>query len=146
MADLKTTLTKTFALTPEIESLFRVSTFGDFGDLCGLHINEKDSNELFLVNELQWIMCRLEEAKNRIAYLKRPVKETSHLHTNAGGRYETFGGHVYTSGEIIEVLLRGDSFHETPYWVRTSVEHNGRDYYLVHYKDISMEGLTVRRR
>ncbi len=146
MADLKTTLTKTFALTPEIESLFRVSTFGDFGDLCGLHINEKDSNELFLVNELQWIMCRLEEAKNRIAYLKRPVKETSHLHKNAGGRYETFGGHVYTSGEIIEVLLRGDSFHETPYWVRTSVEHNGRDYYLVHYKDISMEGLTVRRR
>lgn len=146
MADLKTTLTKTFALTPEIESLFRVSTFDAYGDLSGLHINEEDSNELFLINELQRIMCKLEEAKNRIVYLKRPVKETGSLHKNINGRYETASGHVYTSGDIIEVLLLGDSFHETPYWVRTSVEHNGRDYYLVNYKDIGMEGLAVRRR
>ncbi|MDO4330184.1 MAG: DUF5348 domain-containing protein [Lachnospiraceae bacterium] len=146
MADINKVFEEANKLKWDIESLLKLSAFEQNGDLSGLHIDEEDSNELFLVNELQWIMYKLEEAKNRIAYLKRPVKETSHLHKNAGGRYETSSGHVYTSGDIIEVLLLGDNFHETPYWVRTSVEHNGRDYYLVNYKDIGMEGLAVRRR
>lgn len=145
MADLKTTLAKTFALTPEIESLFCVSTYSAYGDLCSLPFNEKDSNELFLIDELQRIMFRLAEAKDRIDYLKRPVKEISCLHKTANGRYETTNGYVYTSGDAIEALI-GDSFHETPYWVRTSVEHDGRKYYLVDYEDIRMEGLVVRRR
>lgn len=59
MADLKTTLAKTFALTPEIESLFCVSTYAAYGDLCSLPFNEKDSNELFLIDELQRIMFRI---------------------------------------------------------------------------------------
>ncbi len=145
MANLKTTLAKTFALAPEIDSLFRASTFDLYSDLCSLPINEQDSDELFLLDELQRIMRWLEEAKNRIDYLKRPIKETSHLHKNASGRYETSSGYEYTSGTVIEVLA-GDKYHETPYWMRSRVEHNGREYYLVGLEDICMDGLPVRRR
>lgn len=39
-----------------------------------------------------------------------------------------------------------DEYHDVPYWTRTTVEHNGVDYYLVGYKGLPMKGLTVRIR
>ncbi|GFI45170.1 hypothetical protein IMSAGC019_00480 [Lachnospiraceae bacterium] len=90
-------------------------------------------------------MGKLSDVERRIAYLSRPVKETSRLHKNGSGRYETKSGHYYTSGSGIEVLIK-DDYREVPYWVWTSVEHDGRDYYLVGHKDIRMDGLTVRVR
>lgn len=145
MADLKTALSKTFALESEIETLFRVSTFDRYDDLSGLDIDRTDSDQLFVLDQMQAIMTNLLEAKNKIAYLKYPVKETSHLHKNRQGRYETAGGYEYTSGDAIEVLV-DDGYYLSPYWARTRVEHNGKDYYLVHYRDICMDGLLVRRR
>ncbi len=145
MADLKTTLSKTFALESEIKALFSAAAFDDYYELSGLHINSTDSDQLFLLDELQVIMAKLLEVKNKIAYLKCPVKETSRLHKNRQGRYETAKGYVYTSGEVIEALI-DNGYHDAPYWVRTSVEHNGKDYYLVNYNSICMDGLLVRRR
>lgn len=145
MADLKTALLKTFALESEINTLFAAAAFDGYDDLSALPIDDTDSDQLFLFDELQAIMIKLLEVKKRIAYLKRPVKERSHLHKNSQGRYETANGYVYTSGEVIEVLI-DNGYHDAPYWVRTSVEHNGRDYYLVNYKNINMNGLPVRRR
>ena len=46
--------------------------------------------------------------------------------------------HLCTS--VIEALV-SDEYHDVPYWTITSVEHNGRDYYLVGHKDIPMKGL-----
>ncbi|MDE6588781.1 MAG: DUF5348 domain-containing protein, partial [Oscillospiraceae bacterium] len=37
-------------------------------------------------------------------------------------------------------------YHDAPYWTITSVEHNGKDYYLVGHKDTPMKGLRVRVR
>ena len=145
MADLKTVLSKTFAMESEIKALFWVATFDGYDELSNLPIDDADSDQLFLLDELQAIMIKLLEIKKRISYLKRPVKETSHLHKNQQGRYETASGYVYTSGEVIEVLIN-NGYHDAPYWVRTSVEHNGKDYYLVNYKNICMNGLPVRRR
>ena len=145
MADLKTALSKTFALESKIETLFGVSTFDRYDDLSDLDIDRTDSDQLFLLDQLQAIIMNLWEAKNKIAYLKHPVKETSHLHKNRQGRYEMASGHDFTSGDVIEVLV-DNGHHLSPYWARTSVEHNGKDYYLVHYRDICMDGLLVRRR
>lgn len=145
MADLKTTLFKTFALESEIKALLSAAAFDGYDELSGLHIDETDSDQLFLRNELQAIMMKFLEVKNRIAYLKRPVKETSRLHKNRQGRYETASGYVYTSGDAIEALI-DNGYYDAPYWVRTSVEHNGKDYYLVKCQNICMNGLPVRRR
>ena len=51
----------------------------------------------------------------------------------------------YCCGSRIEALVT-DEYHDGPYWTRTSVEHDGEDYYLVGNMDISMNGLTVRVR
>ena len=59
--------------------------------------------------------------------------------------YRTAKGHFYDCRSSIEALVT-DEYHEVPYWTRTTVEHNGEDYYLVGYKGLSMKGLTVRVR
>ena len=67
MADLKTTLSKTFALESEIKSLLSAAAFDGYDELCRLPIDETDSDQLFLRDELQAIMMKLLEVKDRIA-------------------------------------------------------------------------------
>ncbi len=145
MADLNLLLKEAQKLNLSIRGILRLSTYEDYDDLSGLHINYEDGQQLFLQSELREVMEKLSDVERRIAYLSRPVKETSRLHKNGSGRYETKSGHYYTSGSGIEVLIK-DDWREVPYWVWTSVEHDGRDYYLVGHKDIRMDGLTVRVR
>lgn len=145
MADLNTLFAETQQLDCKIKSILRLSTYEEYDDLSGLDVNYEDAQQLFLLDELRGIMEKLSDVHDRITYLSRPVKETGRLHRNGGGRYETAHGHYYTSGSRIEALVT-DGSQEAPYWVRTSVEHDGRDYYLVGHKNIHMDGLTVRVR
>ena len=145
MADINKVFTEALKLNWSIDSLLKLSTFEDYDDLSGLHYDYTDSEQLFLAKELSEIMDKLYSVRGRLKYLSRPVRETSRLHRNQSGRYETSGGHYYTSGQGIEALVT-DDYEEAPYWAWTRVEHDGKDYYLVGYKDVSMDGLTVRIR
>ena len=88
---------------------------------------------------------RLAEAQERILYLASPVQEISRLHKNASGRYETEQGHYFCSGSPVEALVTDDDIGVTC-WVRTSMEHNGKDNFLVGYDSVRLDGLTVRIR
>ena len=145
MADLNMVLLEAQKLNGSIRSLLRLSTYEDYDDLSGLHIDYEDGQQLFLQSELREIMEKLSDVTGRITYLSRPVKEISCLHKNRSGRYETKNGHEYTSGSGIEVLIK-DDYQEVPYWVWTRVEHDGKGYYLVGHKNIQLDGLTVRVR
>ena len=145
MADISKVFTEAQKLNRGIESLLKLSTFETYGDLSGLHIDFEDSEQLFLTEELRGIMEHLSTASHRLKYLSRPIRETSRLHKNRSGRYETSGGHYYTSGSGIEALVP-EGCPEVDCWVWTRVEHDGNDYYLVGYKDMCMDGLTVRTR
>ena len=145
MADLNMVLKESQKLNGNIRSLLRLSTYDDYDDLSGLHIDYEDGQQLFLQSELREVMEKLSDVADRIAYLSRPVMETSRLHKNRSGRYETKGGHYYTSGSGIEALIK-DDYQEVPYWVWTSVEHDGKGYYLVGHKNVRLDGLTVRVR
>ena len=145
MADLNMLLKEAQKLNLSIRGILKLSTYEDYDDLSGLHINYEDGQQLFLQSELREVMEKLSDVADRIAYLSRPVMETSRLHKNRSGRYETKGGHYYTSGSGIEALIK-DDYQEVPYWVWTSVEHDGKDYYLVGHKNVRLDGLTVRVR
>ncbi len=145
MADIKKVFAEAQKLNWNIESLLRSSTFETYGDLSGLHIDYEDSEQLFLSQELREIMENLSNVNHRLKYLSRPVRETSRLHKNRSGRYETADGHCYTSGQGIEALVP-EGYPEVMCWVRTRVEHDGKDYYLVGHHDVCMDGLTVRVR
>ncbi len=145
MANLKEVWAKTAEMKWKIDSLLRLSTYNDYDDLSGLDIDYDSAEELFLLNELKGVMRAFQEVQDRLNYLSRPIKETSRLSRNRSDRYETYRGYCYTCGSRIEALV-SDNRHDSLYWTRTSVEHDGSDYYLVGHKGVSMDGLTVRVR
>lgn len=145
MADVKSVLAAALGMRGEINRLLRLSSYNQYGDLSELKINYEDAEQLFLLDELKFVMDKLADVHDRLSYMARPIKEVSKLHKNSEGRYETRGGHYYTSGCRIEAFVT-DDYHEVPYWTRTRVEHDGTDYYLVGYKGVKLNGLTVRVR
>lgn len=145
MADLTMTLARVAGLKPRIDDILKYSTYDEHADLRGLHVDNKDSDQLFQLRELKAIMGKLADIAGSIEYLFRPVLETGTLHKDESGEYRTEKGYCYRSGSLIEVLLQNDS-HEVPCWVLAKVEHDGEDYYLIGYDDIPMEGLNVRVR
>ena len=144
MNDLEKVLSSASSLSWKIGELLKESKFEEYDDLSGLNINSKDEEQLLLQDELRGILDHLDKAKRDIDYLNRPIAYTGYLYRNSRGRYET-GVKEYTSGNGIEILIY-DDFYEKNRWVKTRVEHNGKDYYLVGYGNISMQGLKVRIR
>ena len=143
--EINTVLEQIAELKIQIDDILRSSTYDEHADLRGLHVDRKDSDQLFLLKQIRSIMRKLADAGCSIEYLFRPVLETSTLHKDESGEYRTEKGYCYRSGSLIEVLLQDDS-QEVPCWIQTKVEHDGEDYYLVGYDDIPMEGLNVRVR
>ena len=143
--ELSMALVQMKGLKCRIDDILSVTTYDEHADLRGLHADRKDSEQLFQLREMQRIMRRLADIGGSIEYLFRPVLETSTLHRDENGEYRTGKGYCYRSGSLIEAFLQEDP-HEAPCWVQTKVEHDGEDYYLMGYEDISMEGLSVRVR
>lgn len=145
MKDLRELLERSQKLNTGIKRLLEESTYLEYDDLSKLDIDYKDAEQLLLHEQLWRVMQELEDVSDRLDYLALPVKEVSRLHKNTDGRYETESGHYFTSGCRVEALV-SDSFREVPRWVRTSIEHDGKDYFLAGYQEIELEGLKVRLR
>jgi len=141
--EINTVLEQMAELKIQIDDILRSSTYDEHADLRGLHVDRKDSDQLFLLKELRTIMRKLADVGCSIEYLSRPVKEVGFLHMDDDGEYKTGQGYLYRSGSLIEVLIQKGS-GEVPCWVLTKVEHDGENYYLIGYEDIPMEGLNVR--
>lgn len=138
-------LERSQVLNREIKKLLKESTYLEYDDLSKLDIDYKDAEQLLLQEQLWKVMQELDDVSNRLDYLALPIKEVSRLHKNSDGRYETKSGHCFTSGCRVEALI-SDGFRMVPYWVRTSIEHDGKDYFLVGYHKVELEGLKVRLR
>ncbi|WFR55384.1 DUF5348 domain-containing protein [Anaerocolumna sp. AGMB13025] len=144
MDDLQKVLHSCKVIGNDIKAVLQASTYSEYDDMSGLQINYDDPEQLFLLDELKGIMESLDRARDRIYYLNKPVKNTEYLHKNSRGRYET-SFQEFTCGSGIEVYLY-DDFWERYRWVRTYVEHDGNDYYLVGHNNVSLENLKVRIR
>ena len=144
MATINDIIIQASELQPGISRLLRNSTYPRYDDLSGLEINYEDGEQMFLLDELRGTMEKLADVEDCIRYIGQPVLKTERLRKNTSGRYETDSGY-YCCGSPIEALVTDDRY-DVPYWVRTSVEHDGTDYYLVGHRDVCMEGLTVRIR
>lgn len=145
MKDMDQAYAELNALSRRIENFLRITDYYNYSDLSAFDIDHRDAQKLFLKEQMQVIMGRLADAQERILYLARPIQEISRLHKNTSGRYETEQGHYFCSGSPVEALVT-DCEMGVARWVRTSVEHNGKDYFLVGYDDVGLDGLTVRIR
>lgn len=144
MNDLEKILSKANSISNCIKILLKQSTYTEYDDMSGLEINYNDADQLFLLDELRGVMEKLDSAKDKIDYINKPIKLEGYLYKNSNGRYQV-EYKEYTSGNLIEILIE-DDYHDVPFWQRTRVEHDGKDYYVVGCEDVKMQGLKVRVR
>lgn len=82
----------------------------------------------------------------QFCYLNSPVSGEYQLSPFPNGRYGFFDGniHILSCGKTIEAEIH-DS-HGGPCWVKSRIEHDGKDYFLRGHKGIPLAGLTIRER
>lgn len=140
-------------LNNEIKRILSASGYEDYNDLSNVDYDNSSSEELLLMDEYNKIVEKLSDVNDTLVYLKRPIEYTGRLYKDNRGRY-SIDNYTWTSGSIIEFLCK-DDWHDrevdgewvnTPYWAISRIEHNGQDYYIVHYNDMALDGLEVRVR
>jgi len=92
---------------------------------------------------------QLDDIHRRLEYLDKKIVAEGPIFHNSSGRYEMLNGEYFTSGSKIEILVKPiyEDEGRKPYWVLTSIEHNGDDYYAVALgRETPINGMTVRLR
>lgn len=128
-----------------MDRLLKKSNFHEYSDLSGVDLDYTDPEQILLCNEFRTIMERMADITATLAILDAPVKYTGILSRRPDGRYGTEDGYYYTSGSQIEALVDNPASGDPAQWIMSSVEYDD-DYYIVGYREIKLEGLTVRRR
>lgn len=107
----------------------------DYEGRFRLETMEKASRSLLSFHEL-------------FGYLSLPAGESHVLHTTRNGRYgyQDKDGSLFEfhCGQDLEAFIQDDDGSHR--WVKTRIEHDGSRFYLVGFKSIPLDGLTVRRR
>lgn len=121
----------------------------DYESWDALIPNRADPDEMFLFNELRDLMDPLYRLHQELTYLLAPCSEVHILKQYPDGRYgydiRPFeDGRTFSCGSPLEALLYDDDGN--PRWVSSRIEHDGTDYYLYGYRNIPLNGLSVRER
>lgn len=128
----------------DLDELMRMSQYTHYEDLSALDVDWTDPEELFLVDQLRAALGKLDEVNGIIQYLNAPIKAVGRLHKNEAGRFE-MAGYEFHCGDLIEALI-SDPHEEQTKWIVSRIEHDTHDFYIVGYKDVALEGLSVRIR
>lgn len=119
------------------------------GDECdNLRSKPEDLDYEFIRQEYRSLSDKLDDIYRRIEYLSKPIVVQGYIRHNESKRYELPDGTYFTSGSSCEILVDDMEFGEPiQYWVKTTIEHNGEDYYATALgRDVNINGLMVRVR
>ena len=130
-------------LNKQISKILKQAGFDTHNDLYDLDCGS-DSDSLMLREELTDVLDHLDVVNSILNYLGKKIAGEYTLHKNKNDRYSC-DLHEYTCGNRIEFYYYDDDI-EKYRWNISTVEHNGSDYYIVGYRDISLNGLKVRIR
>lgn len=127
----------------DIKNLLKKSSECDYGDNIKY---ENNPNDRMLKNEIYNVLSNLDDVSNKLDYLHKPILFEGYLKKNTNDRYE-LNGIEFTCGNVIEVLIYDDDFYDgKECWVRSRIEHNGKDYYVISSADEKLDSLKVRVR
>src|SRR5690606_27473983 len=109
--------------------------------------SSRDLEERFLIGQYRGLTEKLDDIHRKLEYLSKDVISEGPIFHNSAGRYEILNGDYFTSGSNIELLVKDEDEDERAYWIRTTIEHNGDDYYAVALgRETSINGMTARLR
>lgn len=109
--------------------------------------SSRDLDERFLIGQYRGLAEKLDDIHRKLEYLSKDVISEGPIFHNSAGRYEMLNGDYFTSGSSIELLVKDEDEDERKYWIQTTIEHNGDDYYAVALgRETSINGMTARLR
>ncbi|MCI9292046.1 MAG: DUF5348 domain-containing protein [Erysipelotrichaceae bacterium] len=143
MANLEYLLSKMNGLSAKIDELNSASQYLEYDDLSGMDIDYNDPNELLLKTELIGIMEKLNDVRSTLKYLNSSILSEGQIFLNSQNYYELKGksGKVYHCGDIIEF-----KDPDNDCWALSYIGHNGNDYYIIGYQNLSLQCLRARNR
>ncbi|MBQ1388626.1 MAG: DUF5348 domain-containing protein [Clostridia bacterium] len=127
----------------KIEKLLSQSGFDIHNDLYDMEC-ESDPDSLMLREELTDVLYHLDIASSILKHLKKKVVGEYTLHKNNNDRYSC-AAWEFTCGNRIEFYDYDDDL-EKYRWYVSRIEHNGNDYYIVGFRNLSLDGLRIRIR
>ena len=109
--------------------------------------SSQDLDEEFLSRQYQGLTEKLDDINRKLEYLSKEVVSEGPISHNSAGRYEMLNGDYFTSESTIELLVKDEDEDEGSYWIQTTVEHNGDDYYAVALsRETPINGMMARLR
>ena len=137
--NLKDVFKKFQELSDTLCLLFREIGYDENCDLSAVHYKSNGADDLFIVDQFQYILFDLECVLARLNYLNKPIKAIGVCKFNSNERYELRGVEL-TSGRIIEYY---DA--DAGKWVLSTVENVTGSYMVVGSK-VPLSSLFVRIR
>ena len=109
--------------------------------------SSRDLDERFLIGQYRGLAEKLDDIHRKLEYLSKDVISEGPIFHNSAGRYEMLNGDYFTSGSRIELLVKDEDEDDRAYWIQTTIEHNGDDYYAVALgRETPINGMTARLR
>lgn len=118
--------------------------------------NIYNADELTKYYEYRRLFEQLLNIRDEINYLQSPIVAEGRLTKNEFGKYELNTkdySQTFSCGCGIEYLVKFNEYDyekekdvEVSKWVASSIEHNGKDYYIVKNPKLKLNGLYVRVR
>lgn len=109
--------------------------------------SSRDLEERFLIGQYRGLAEKLDDIHRKLEYLSKDVISEGPIFHNSAGRYEMLNGDYFTSGSTIELLVKDEDEDDRVYWIQTTIEHNGDDYYAVALgRETPINGMTARLR
>lgn len=137
------------AIDQAAQALIREAGFSfDTGLAKNVLFAPDDPDTRFLKESIELLLEPLEEMHSLLSYLETPASLEHVLERFRNGRYGYQDGNgsrrEFSCGQTLEAKIT-DSFGCLR-WVKTRMEHDGSDYFLMGHRSVPLTGLTVRER
>lgn len=131
------------------QALIRDAGFSsDTGLADGVSLPSNDPDTRFLKESVELLLDPFTEMHSLLSYLATPASPEHVLEKFPNGRYgywdEKGSCREFTCGQPLEARIKDNSGCQL--WIRTRVEHDGSDYFIMGHGSVPLNGLTVRER
>lgn len=146
---LKDVFSRLHEIDQAAQALIREAGFSfDTGSAQNMSFAPEGPDTRFLKESVELLLDPLGEMHSLLSYLETPASPEHVLERFNNGRYGYRDGNgsrrEFSCGQTLEARITDSS--GCLLWVKTRMEHDGDDYFIMGHRSVPLTGLTVRER
>lgn len=146
---LKDVFSRLHEIDQAAQALVREAGFSfDTGSAQNVSFAPEGPDTRFLKESVELLLDPLGEMHSLLSYLETPASPEHVLERFNNGRYGYRDGNgsrrEFSCGQTLEARITDSS--GCLLWVKTRMEHDGDDYFIMGHRSVPLTGLTVRER